>query len=117
MDGSRDKYIFVTRVRSIENYDGAIRPAVFPAMPFHNRNIALGKILSAQAQAFERSLSESGVSFSSIVLEALNERTLGAYFMLWQMAIALTGEYLDVNAYDQPGVELGKKYAAQLILQ
>lgn len=117
MEGQRDKYIFLNRVRSVENHDGAIRPSVFPELPIHGRNVALGKILSAQAQAFEKSLAESGVNFSSVVLEALNERTLGAYFMVWQMAVAMTGEFLDVNAYDQPGVELGKKYAAQLILQ
>ncbi len=117
MEGARDKYTFINRVRAVEISEPSIRPSLFAGMPFHNRNISLGKILGMEAQAFEKSLADSDLKFSTIALEGLSERSLGAYFMLWQMTIALFAEVVGVNAYDQPGVELGKKYAAQLILQ
>jgi glucose-6-phosphate isomerase len=117
IEGARDKYVFLTRVRTVENGGPSLRPSVFTKMPFHNRNVSLGKIMGAEAQAFEQSLEESGVNYSTLTVESLSERSLGALFMLWQMSIAMTGEVLDIDAFNQPGVELGKKHANQLILK
>lgn len=35
--------------------------------------------------------------------------TVGQFMMLWEVATACAGLMLDVDAYDQPAVELGKK--------
>jgi len=35
--------------------------------------------------------------------------SVGALLYLFQMATAIAGELYDVNAFDQPGVELSKK--------
>lgn len=117
MEGAKDKYVFVTRARAIEASAPSLRPSLFPEMPFHNRNVSLGKVLGAEAQAFEKSLHENGVNFAAVSLDSVSERTLGALFMLWQMSVAQTAEVLGIDAFSQPGVELGKKHAAQLILQ
>jgi glucose-6-phosphate isomerase len=71
--------------------------------------------MSAEAEAFEKSLNESGISNSTMFLDGLSERTLGAAFMLWQMVIAQLGEYMNVDAFNQPGVELGKIYAHKIL--
>jgi glucose-6-phosphate isomerase len=42
---------------------------------------------------------------------------MAALFMLWQMTIAVMGEILDINAFDQPGVERGKVIARQTLKQ
>ncbi len=34
---------------------------------------------------------------------------MGAFIYLYEFATSLMGELLDINAYDQPAVELGKK--------
>jgi glucose-6-phosphate isomerase len=41
----------------------------------------------------------------------LSPETLGETFMFWQLVVAGLGECIDINAFDQPGVELGKKLA------
>lgn len=117
LEGSRDKYVFINRVRQVENSGEVFRPSLFADMPFHGRQVALGKVLSAEAQAFERSLADAGIAYATLSIESLNERTVGAMFMLWQMVIAQLGEYMNVNAFDQPGVESGKKYANQILGQ
>jgi len=117
LEGSRDKYVFINRVRAVENSSDVFKPSLFPEMPFLGRQVSLGKVLSAEAQAFERSLADHQIPHSAMAIESLNERTLGALFMLWQMVIAQLGEYMNVNAYDQPGVESGKKYANQILRQ
>jgi glucose-6-phosphate isomerase len=117
LEGARDKFIFVNRVRAVENSPDSFRPSLFPEMPFHGRQASLGKVLSAEAQAFERSLSDAGIPYATTAIESLNERTLGALFMLWQMVTAQLGEFMNVNAFDQPGVESGKKFANEILRQ
>jgi glucose-6-phosphate isomerase len=117
VEASDDKFIFVTRVRAVENAGETFTPVLFPEMPFHGRPMTLGRILGAEAQAFERSLIDSQVPFCTLAVEKVTERSLGGLFMLWQMVIAQLGEYLQVDAYDQPGVEIGKKHATQILAQ
>ena len=53
-------------------------------------------------------LAEVGQAVVSISLPVLNEATLGALIALLERTVSLTAEFLDINAYDQPGVEAGK---------
>lgn len=117
MEGYPDKQVLLTRVKSVESAGESFKAQVFPEMPFHQKNISLGGVLGAEAQSFEQSLIEAKVPFSSIELHTLNEQTLGALFMLWQMVIALLGEHLNIDAYNQPGVELGKRHAEKILRQ
>ena len=45
----------------------------------------------------------------TIVLPRVDAGSVGALMMTFMAATAAMGELLDVNAYDQPGVEDGKK--------
>jgi len=48
-------------------------------------------------------------------VDRLDERVLGALIALFERAVGLYGELIDVNAYHQPGVEAGKKAAARVL--
>ena len=115
IEGAADKMVFVNRVTTVEEADGQFTPRLFPAMPFHNLPISLGRVMGLEADAFELSLEEAHVPYMSLKIEALNERSVGALFMLWQMVIAQLGEHLNIDAFNQPGVELGKKHAQRLL--
>ena len=115
MEGARDKYVFVARVRSEEAESAAFTPSLFPTMPFAGKSVTFGKVIGAEATAFARSLEDVKIPHSLISMERLDEKTVGACFMLWQMCIAQLGEYMCIDAFNQPGVESGKKYAAQFL--
>lgn len=117
LEGHPDKNVFLTRVRSVEKSDESFQARVFPELPFHNKEISLGKVLGCEASAFEQSLVDKGVVFHTVELEHMNERSLGALFMFWQMVIAQLGEYLNIDAFNQPGVELGKRHTEKLLRQ
>jgi glucose-6-phosphate isomerase len=51
----------------------------------------------------------------TITLETLNARTVGALIALFERAVGFYAEFINVNAYHQPGVEAGKK-AAEAVL-
>jgi glucose-6-phosphate isomerase len=117
IEGTQDKYVFITRVKAVESDGKKFTPSSFSAMPFHNKSISLGEVLGIEAQAFTRSLEECAIPHSVLQVEQLNEQSLGALFMLWQMVIGILGESMDIDAFNQPGVEIGKKYAAQILRQ
>jgi glucose-6-phosphate isomerase len=50
-----------------------------------------------------------------IVLRDQNEKTIGELIFYYQLLTSLVGKLLNVNTYDQPGVELGKQILEQNI--
>ncbi|MHC5066538.1 MAG: glucose-6-phosphate isomerase [Planctomycetota bacterium] len=65
-----------------------------------------------------RALSEGGRQSVTINLQRVDERSFGALIALFERAVGLYAELIDVNAYHQPGVEAGKRAAkAALELQ
>jgi glucose-6-phosphate isomerase len=51
----------------------------------------------------------------TITLDKLDARTLGALIALYERAVGFYATLTNVNAYDQPGVEAGKKAAANVL--
>ena len=52
---------------------------------------------------------------TTIVLPALNARTLGALLSLYEHKVFVEGILWNINSFDQPGVELGKRLATALL--
>ena len=51
----------------------------------------------------------------SISMRRFDARRLGALIGLFERAVGLYGELVNINAYHQPGVEAGKKAAAAIL--
>ena len=49
---------------------------------------------------------------SNNTINKLNSYTLGALIALFERTVSFYAELININAYDQPGVEAGKKAAA-----
>lgn len=75
----------------------------------------LGELLDAEQRATAGALARRGRPNCTIRLERLDGHNVGQLIMLLEMATAYAGELYGVNAFDQPGVELGKRFTyAQL---
>jgi glucose-6-phosphate isomerase len=68
----------------------------------------MNELLNAEAKATELALTQSGKPNCAIRVKKVDERTVGALLYLLEMQTAYSGELYNVNAFDQPGVELGK---------
>ena len=66
-------------------------------------------ILRAQAEGTREALEGAGISVLHWHLEALDEASLGAFLMAWQLVVGLSGMALEVDPFDQPAVESGKR--------
>lgn len=66
------------------------------------------ELIKTEQIATEYALLKAGKPNMTITLPEVNENTLGQLLYLFEVATAFTGELLNINAFDQPGVEEGK---------
>ena len=66
-------------------------------------------------QGTRAALAEGGRQNLSITLRRFDAAALGALIALFERAVGLYAELIDINAYHQPGVEAGKKAAAEVL--
>jgi len=74
-----------------------------------------GELLSAELTATRCALRDKQRPNLTLRVPAVSARTLGELFMFFEYAVAFSGCLYGVNAFDQPGVELGKKYTYGLM--
>jgi len=104
-DGRHD--FFALFVRVLHDRDGA----AFEVEP----GVTSGDYLDGLWQGTRSALLEKGRASATICTDRLDERVLGALVALFERAVAIYAELIDVNAFHQPGVEAGKKAAAAVL--
>ncbi|MBO9665602.1 MAG: glucose-6-phosphate isomerase [Bdellovibrio sp.] len=110
MEGTKDKFVIFQRVEEAEGGSMRIKRSQFKeTADLEGRT--MGELLRAEALATQEALVQNGVSTMTLKAKALDEETLGYLFMFWQLVVAGLGEYLKIDAFNQPGVELGKVLA------
>ncbi len=72
---------------------------------------SLGQLHAAEQSGTMAALSASGRPVSKMSLESLDAHHLGALMLTWEMATLMAAAALQVNPFDQPGVEAGKAVA------
>lgn len=69
---------------------------------------SLAKLIDAERRATAAALAKNGRPNCTVTLDRVDEEHLGAFLQMMEFQTAFMGELLDINAFDQPGVELGK---------
>lgn len=110
MDGPKDK--FVTLI-SLKKYNNEIKIPEFDkkldALDYLS-NKTLNKLINSEMESIYTALNEVKTPTVKIELPKLDEYHLGCLFMFFEISVAITGEMMNVNTFNQPGVELGKNY-------
>ena len=70
----------------------------------------LGELLDIERRATAGALARRGRPNMTLTLDRVDPFHLGALFMFLELATAYAGRMYGVNAFDQPGVELGKQF-------
>lgn len=68
----------------------------------------MGKLLNTERIATEYALLKAGRLNNTIILPEVNAFTIGQLLMFFQLQTAYCGAMLDINTFNQPGVEEGK---------
>ncbi|MBI5502919.1 MAG: glucose-6-phosphate isomerase [Deltaproteobacteria bacterium] len=69
----------------------------------------IGGLLDAERRATAAALARAGRPNLTITLSAVTPATMGALFQIFEETTALAGTMMDIDPFDQPGVEEGKK--------
>ncbi|MDD3627713.1 MAG: glucose-6-phosphate isomerase [bacterium] len=78
-------------------------------------NHTLGELLNYEQYATEISLTKNERPNFKITCEKVNEETIGELMMFWEVVTVYMAEFYQINAFDQPGVEEGKKATYHLL--
>lgn len=70
--------------------------------------ITQNQLIKTEQMATEYALLKGGKANMTITLPEVNEFTIGQLLYMFEVATAFAGELLNINAFDQPGVEEGK---------
>ncbi len=81
----------------------------------HLAGHSLGDILNAELKGTQRALREIDRPTARWTFEQVAARPVGGYLVAWETMTALMGELWDIDAFNQPGVELGKRIAHGLL--
>jgi glucose-6-phosphate isomerase len=115
MEGPNDKVFTFWGVEKFDN-PGRI-PKVKTGMAAFDylggQNLA--KLLNAERMATEAALTASQRPNCTILLDRVDAVHVGAFLQLMEFETAFMGELLNINAFDQEGVELGKKFTFGLM--
>jgi glucose-6-phosphate isomerase len=112
MEGPRNKLVTFIRLGQHER-DLTIPRADGPEA--YLAGATLGQLLDAEQLATSEALAMDGRPSLTVQVERLDASAVGGLIMLFEMATALAGEHYGVDAFDQPGVELGKRLAFGLL--
>ena len=75
----------------------------------------LNELLKAEEQGTRSALTKAERPNLTVTVDEISETTVGELFFFFEMATAYMGELLNINAFDQPGVELAKVYTHALM--
>jgi len=108
MEGPEDKLITFIEV---EQFTSKLR---VPALAKHISSMSFlagrsfADIIHAEREATSQALAEAGRPNGTLYIKKVDAKSLGALFMFFEIATGVAGSLMNVNTYDQPGVEAGK---------
>lgn len=113
-EGPYDKVITFIEVRNLHN------DILIPEVSEQASNLqflsghTMGELLGNELFATRYTLTQRGRANYTIALDEVDAYHIGALLYLFEMQTAYEGAMLNINAYDQPGVEGGKNAAYAL---
>lgn len=115
MEGPLDKTVTLLAVRGRER-DGAIphRHADIPELGYLGGG-TLGALLDIERRATAGALAARGRFNLTMTVDTVDAWHVGALLQTFAIATAYAGALYGVNAFDQPGVELGKQFAYAML--
>ncbi len=108
VEGPNDKVITFIEVENFANNDLLINHFPYIKDFDYLAGKTLGNLLNSEKQATEIALTNNCRPNLTLKISEVSEENIGALIFFFQAATAFTGELLNINAFDQPGVEEGK---------
>ncbi|MDQ6688927.1 MAG: glucose-6-phosphate isomerase [Gemmatimonadota bacterium] len=115
MEGPADKTVTFVAVR--ERGTDVKIPAAFPDVKElgYLAGHSLGELIDVEQRATAGALAKRGRPNMTIHLDRVDAAHVGQLMMFLEIATAYAGQLYGIDAFNQPGVELGKQFAYALL--
>jgi len=116
-DGPNDKVIWFMNVQDFGTN------VVIPNVGFKSKTFDLlekqdlGTLLSTEFRAIQKVMTNQKRPNFQIQIDTINEDSMGSAMFFFSVLTAYMGELMDVNPFDQPGVEEGKVYIRENLVR
>lgn len=118
MDGVKDKTVTFIKVKADTKEKSASNLSFkyLESCDFVN-GFNMSEILNLQCDATMQAIINEGISVDSLELECLDEWHIGYLLYYYMLLTSVTGIMLNINTYNQPGVEIGKRLLKTLLIR
>ncbi len=79
------------------------------------KNKSLNEIMDIEKNSTKKALQQNQIKCGDIFIEKNDEFTLGALYISFMLATAKAGKILNIDPFNQPGVELSKSFTKQTL--
>ncbi len=110
MEGTRDKSVTFIQVEDAED-NIKIPNTTLPHLESLDtlNDLPFSTLINMQCNSvIEALLAEENIPLDSIVIPKIDAQNIGSLIFYYELLTSLVGELIDVNTYDQPGVEAAK---------
>mgnify|MGYP000427499812 FL=1 len=110
MEGTRDKSVTFIKIEDFHD-DTTIPDITLPNLEMLDslNNLPFSKLINMQCDSvIEALLDQKSIPLDTITIQSVTEDNIGSLMFYYELLTSLVGELIDVNTYDQPGVEAGK---------
>jgi len=115
LEGPQDKLIVFLRIENFSRQIKIPKPeSGLEALEWLSGH-SFSELINTEQIATASSLAKNQVPNLTITIPKLDAYHLGALFYLFELVTVVAGRLFQVNPFDQPGVELGKKYTKALL--
>jgi len=116
MEGPNDKCLFLIEVENF-NHDFSLKTTINGVTQDKLSPYTLSQLMKAEFAGTLQALKENNRPCIHLKITRNDEIHLGMLIIFFESLTSLLGDYLMVDPFDQPGVELGKIYAYDFLNQ
>lgn len=88
---------------------------IFIELEKYEKDSPFEKLIKAEIKGTIQALTKNGRPNIKVQVDSISEKSLGELIILFEMSVAFLGEFFQINAFNQPGVELSKKITKELL--
>ena len=110
MEGTQDKTVTFIKIKNFEHelYIPSVKLPYLESLEILD-NVAFHELITMQGESVLEALKDKkSIPLDEIALEKVDAKSIGGLMYYYELLTSITGELMDVNTYDQPGVEAGK---------
>ncbi len=117
MEGVRDKTVTFIKVADFE--EQIVIPEKSPLKELaYIENISFSKLIDLQADATIQAIAEQkDIPYDVVTIDKVDEYNIAELMYSYELLVSIIGAFLQIDAYDQPGVESGKVILKQMLMR